>query len=97
MASPLVDQVRLVASAVPKVTLLVFWRLVPEIIQKNIHAHLAGNFAGGLPAHAVTDHKNSIARIEAKIVFVVRAHAPDVGFAGNFHRKRHRWVPCLER
>ena len=73
------------------------WRPVPEIIQKDVHAHFAGNFAGGLPAHTVTDHKNSIARIEAKIVFVVRAHAPDVGFAGNFHRKRHIWVPCLNR
>jgi hypothetical protein len=38
-----------------------------------------------------------MARIEAKIIFVVRAHAPDVGFAGNFHRKRHMWVPCLNR
>ncbi len=68
------------------------WRLLPEIVQKNIHAHLAGNFAGGLAAHAVTDHKDAMARIEAKIIFVVRAHAPDVGFAGNFHRKRHMWV-----
>ena len=55
------------------------------------------SLAGGLPAHAVTDHKNAVARIVSEVVFVVRAHAPDVGFAGNFHRKRHIWVSCLKR
>jgi hypothetical protein len=71
--------------------------LASEVVQKNIHAHFAGDFACGLPAHAVTNHKDAMARIEAKIIFVIRAHAPDVGFAGNFHRKRHMWVPCLNR
>ena len=70
--------------------------IIAKIIQKDIHAHLAGDFAGGLAAHAVTDDKDAVARIVAEVVFVVRAHAPDVGFAGNFHRKRHIWVPCLK-
>ncbi len=73
------------------------WSLVAEIVQQDIHAHLAGDLAGGLSAHAVTNDKDAMARIEAKIIFVVRAHAPDVGFAGNFHRKRHMWVPCMKR
>ncbi len=71
--------------------------LITEIIQKNIHAHFAGDFSRSLAAHTITNHKNPVARIEAEIIFVVRAHAPYVGFAGNFQRKRHIGVPCVSR
>src|SRR5207302_7645295 len=60
-----------------------------EIIQQNVHGHLTGYFAGGLPSHAVANDKNPEARVVPEVIFVVRTHATYVTLSGNLNRKRH--------
>src|SRR6185437_2218473 len=60
-----------------------------KIPQQNVHGHFAGYLARRLAAHAVTNHKDAVARVITEVVFVILAHASNVSFSGNFHCKRH--------
>src|SRR5450432_846732 len=60
-----------------------------EIAQHHIHGHFAGDFTGGLSAHAVTHNKDAVARVITEVIFVILAYTSDIGFACNFHCQRH--------
>src|SRR5450432_2650080 len=60
-----------------------------EIAQHHIHGDFAGDFTGGLSAHAVTHNKDAVARVITEVIFVILAYTSDIGFACNFHCQRH--------
>jgi hypothetical protein len=60
-----------------------------EISQHNIHGHLAGDFTGGLSAHSIAYNKDAVPRVISEVIFVILAHAADIGFARNFHCQCH--------
>ena len=75
--------------------LMIRLALLPEIFEQDIDSHLAGYFAGGLAAHAVTHDEDAIARIVAEVIFVVRTNATYVSFASDFYSERHLRSVCV--
>jgi hypothetical protein len=51
---------------------------VAEEVQQRVHTHLAGDFTGSLPAHAITNHKDAVAGVIAEVVFIIGAHATNI-------------------
>ena len=60
-----------------------------EIAQHDVYGNLAGDFTGGLSAHAVTHNKDAVARVISEVIFVILAYATDIGSACDFHCQRH--------
>ena len=62
---------------------------VAEKIEHGIHTHLAGDFAGGLSAHAIAHHVDPIAHVVPEVILVVGAHASQITFARDLDGHTH--------
>ncbi len=66
--------------------------LAGEKFNRGLDSHSAGDFAGGVSAHAVTNNEDSVVRIETEAVFVVGANAADVRVPGNVQTHALFWL-----
>src|SRR5947209_16066399 len=60
-----------------------------KIIEHEVNAHFARDFAGLRSAHAITNNVNTQPLIPSQTVLIVPADRSDVGLAGCFSNKAH--------
>src|SRR5208282_2060406 len=64
-------------------------KIAAEVAEYGVHGDLAGEFAGGLSPHAITDDEDPMPHVKAEIILVVGTHQTNISLASGLDHQIH--------